>query len=161
MDPVFQFYAGPNTKQGGGRVGSSSRSIPVYEGYGFLSSLANRLLFPVMRNAGKDLLHRGLSYLAENVSESRKAKRRGDGFEYGVENETAPPPPKRRRSRRRKPPAISKVGRGRGKRASASKQKGGGVRSRTSKRKRRVAKHHKKRGKASASKNLFSLFNKK
>lgn len=167
MDPVFRFYAGPN-QSGAGR-GSGSRSIPVYEGYGILSSLANRLFYPVLRNAGRDLLARGLTYLAD--PESRKARKRGEGFDYGAEEEAdeglSPPAPKRRRRRsraRKKLPTVSGGGaisktrrRRRGKQLQAGR---GGRRARI--KKARKGNKHKKRGnKAGASRSLFHLFGKK
>lgn len=162
MDPVFRFYAGPNREQSGsGRGNNASRSIPVYEGYGFLSSLANRLLFPVLRNAGRDLLEQGLSYLGDQTSQ--KGQKRGAGFDYGLEGANGLPmsPPKRRKrgSRtRKKIAAISKRGGGTGGRRSRAKKQAG--RGAPTKRRRRI-KRQKKRGKASATKNLFHLFNKK
>ena len=154
MDPVFRFYAGPNHEQAGGRAGSSSRSIPVYEGYGFLSSLANRLFYPVLRNAGRDLLQRGLTYLADpSGGDSGNARKRGAGFETGLESEPGPPK-KRRRKRAQK--SISKTGRGKASRK--GRQVGSGTRQKAGRKRKRGVK---KRVKASASKNLFSLFNKK
>lgn len=140
MDPVFAFYSGPNFNQAptasySGRSGGGGgrNSIPVYEGYGFLSNLGNRTSISLMQRNGPQQQQKGAGGCCSR-------KRRSES----TQQQQQPAAKKRRRSQ----------GNGRPKATSISKQTGTGMR----RKKQPLRERRRKSKKARASRKLFELF---